>query len=148
MLNNGTIASNLTSATLVKHVIHFEYSPKKNYKCILNKVRRKNNCVHGFFSANSSLRVFSKAWPYNLNAKIRLALCKLLVKLALNYNIKFLYFLSNKCSLGDIVHSNPFCNLICQSVFVDGQNNYMPSHRFSAIAWKRSCLLCWLARMS
>ncbi len=39
-----------------------------SYKCIFNKVRRKNNCPC-LFSANSSLRGFSKTWQYYFNTK-------------------------------------------------------------------------------
>ncbi len=39
-----------------------------SYKCIFNKVRRKNNCAC-LFIANLSLHIFSKSWQYYFNAK-------------------------------------------------------------------------------
>ncbi len=44
----------------------------------VNKVRRKNNCPQ-LFSANSSLRVFSKPWQYYFNAKRQLSLVQAVI---------------------------------------------------------------------
>ncbi len=86
----------LRAQTLVKRIVWFIWilSSHKfcvwkgnSYKCIFNKVRRKNNCPC-LFSANSSLRVFSKNWQYNFNAKRWFVLAQAVSKYGPKYETK------------------------------------------------------------